>query len=297
MTYSIVARDAETGALGVGVQTHQPSVGAIVPWVRAGVGAVATQSFANVAFGPQGLALLETGLPPDRAMAAILAGDDMPERRQVAILGADGRVAVHTGDACIPFAGHRMGDGYSVQANMMTNDTVPDAMAEAFEGATGLLAQRILAALEAAEAEGGDIRGSQSAAILVRAPGHELDFHWDLRVDNDPQPVVKLRALVNIRLAGRILDLVTEGGASLAEDEAERLRLYEAAFERADSLHSSDEQTFWYAVTGLSQALGEHERALDLLEPVFARAPQWRELLTRLELPGIHELKTIVAAR
>ncbi|MEX0783983.1 MAG: DUF1028 domain-containing protein [Dehalococcoidia bacterium] len=291
MTYSIVARDPETGALGVGVETHQPSVGAIVPWVRPGVGAVATQSFVNIAFGPQGLALLESGLSPERAMAAIIAGDDMPGRRQVAILSAGGEVAVHTGESCIPFAGHRIGEGYSVQANMMARDTVPDAMAEAFEGATGHLAQRILAALDAAQAEGGDIRGSQSAAILVRAPGHYLDFHWDLRVDNDPKPLVKLHDLVNIRLAGRVLERVTESGSALAEDRGERLRLFEAAFERADRLAPHDEQTFWYAVTGLAQTLGENERAMDLLDGVFARAPQWRELLMRLELPGLEGLK------
>lgn len=291
MTYSIVARDPETGALGVGVETHQPSVGAIVPWVKAGVGAVATQSFANIAFGPQALSLLETGLPPERALAAIIAGDDMPGRRQVAILAAGGAAAVHTGENCIPFAGHRIGEGYAVQANMMARDTVPDAMATAFEGASGHLAQRMLAALDAAQAEGGDIRGSQSAAILVRTPGHEGDFHWDLRVDNDPKPLAKLRDLVNIRLAGRILDLVTEGAGGLAEDPAERLRLFEAAFARADRLAPSDEQTFWYAVSGLAQTLGENERAVDLLDGLFSRAPQWRDLLARLELPGIEELK------
>jgi uncharacterized Ntn-hydrolase superfamily protein len=105
MTYSIVARDPESGALGVGVQTHQPAVGAIVPWVKPGVGAVATQSFANIAFGPQGLALMESGLPPERALAAMIAGDDMPGRRQVAVLSASGEVAVHTGGQCIPFPG------------------------------------------------------------------------------------------------------------------------------------------------------------------------------------------------
>jgi uncharacterized Ntn-hydrolase superfamily protein len=244
------------------VETHQPSVGAIVPWIKPGVGAVATQSFVNIAFGPQGLALLESGLPPERALAAIVAGDDMPGRRQVAVLSSSGQVAVHTGENCIPFAGHRMGEGYSVQANMMLRDTVPDAMAAAFEGASGHLAQRILAALDAAQDEGGDIRGCQSAAILVRTPGHDLDFHWDLRVDNDPHPLAKLRELVNVRLAGRVLDMVTEGGSALAEDQAERLRLYEAAFERADRLAPSDEQTFWYAVTGLAQTFGR-ERAGD----------------------------------
>jgi len=130
MTYSIVARDPQSGALGVGVQTHQPSVGAIVPWVKAGVGGVATQSYANPNFGPQGLALLQTGLDPEHTLAALLAGDTDPEVRQVAIVDAAGHVAVHTGSACIPFAGHRTGEGYSVQSNMMLNDTVPGAMSQ-----------------------------------------------------------------------------------------------------------------------------------------------------------------------
>jgi uncharacterized Ntn-hydrolase superfamily protein len=294
MTYSIVARDPESGALGVGVQTHQPAVGAIVPWVKPGVGAVATQSFANLAFGPQGLALMESGLPPERALAAMIAGDDMPGRRQVAVLAASGEVAVHTGGQCIPFAGHRIGEGYSVQANMMARDTVPDAMAAAFEGASGHLAERILAALDAAQAEGGDIRGSQSAAILVRSPSNPLDFQWDLRVDNDAQPLAKLRDLVNIRRAGAALGVVDESHPSLPADAGERLRAFEAAFERANGHASSDEQTFWYAVRGLAP-LGENERALELLAPVFERSPQWRELLMRLELEGIDGLKGLAA--
>lgn len=171
MTYSIVARDAETGALGVGVQTHQPAVGAIVPWVKAGAGAVATQSFANVNFGPQGLALLEHGLDAPRTLAALIAGDAMPARRQVAVIDGNGAVAVHTGGECIPFASHVLGEGFAAQANMMIRQGVPEAMADAYTSATGVLAARIMAALDAAQQAGGDIRGSQSAAILVRAPG------------------------------------------------------------------------------------------------------------------------------
>lgn len=286
MTYSIVARDPETGDLGVGVETHQPCVGAIVPWVRPGVGAIATQSFASIAFGPQGLALLETGLPAERVIAALIAGDDMPGRRQVAVLPAAGPPAVHTGDSCIPFAGRHTGEHYSVQANMMLNDTVPKAMAASFESATGHLAQRILAALDAAQAEGGDIRGSQSAAILVRAPGSGLDHQWDLRVDNDPAPLVKLRDLVNIRIAGRELSRATADGSREA---------LEAAFAEANRLAPSDEQTFWFAVTGLAQAHGDVDAALDRLQPIFDRAPRWRELLLRLELPGLEPLKAAVA--
>ncbi|MGE5597424.1 MAG: DUF1028 domain-containing protein [Hyphomicrobiales bacterium] len=290
MTYSIVARDPETGELGVGVQTHQPSVGAIVPWVKAGVGAVATQSFANIAFGPQALSLLESGLPADRALAAILAGDDAPAVRQVAVVDAAGRVAVHTGDACIPHAGHRTGEGYSVQANMMARDTVPDAMAEMFEATKGRLAVRIVAALEAAEVEGGDIRGRQSAALLVRAPGRDLDHRWDLRVDNDPEPLAKLRELMAIRLAGQALDLVTEGGAALSGDPAERLQLARSAFRRATELAPSDEQTFWFAVRTLGQ-LDELDEAVAVLEPLFARAPNWKELLLRLPMPDVAPLQ------
>jgi uncharacterized Ntn-hydrolase superfamily protein len=296
MTYSIVARDPQSGALGVGVQTHQPCVGAIVPWVKPGIGAVATQSFANVAFGPQGLALLESGLSPERALSAMIAGDDMPGRRQVAILAADGRVAVHTGDSCIPFAGHQVGEGYSVQANMMTRDTVPAAMAAAFEGAIGNLAERILAALQGAQAEGGDIRGSQSAAILVRSATNPLEFQWDLRVDNDAQPLVRLRDLVNIRLAGAAMAAVNDPRASLPEDAAGRVRAFEAAYEQANALAPHDEQTFWYAVRGLAP-IGENERAMELLQPVFTRAPQWRDLLGRLELDGIDGLKALAAPR
>src|SRR5690606_11964743 len=177
VTYSIVARDPETGELGVGIQTHQPAAGACCPWVEAGVGAVATQATGNVAFGPQALALLKNGLPADRALAAILAADEMPEKRQVAVVDAGGRVAVYTGDACLPYASHRTGDGYSVQANLMARDTVPDAMAEAFELTQGPLPVRILAALDAAEAEGGDLRGRQSAALLVKRD--PLDYRWN----------------------------------------------------------------------------------------------------------------------
>jgi len=277
MTYSIVACDPATGALGVGVQTHQPCVGAIVPWVKAGVGAVATQSFANINFGPQGLALMEEGLPAGRALAAVIAGDDMPGRRQVALLDNSGAAAVHTGEHCIPFAGHVIGEGYSAQANMMTNQGVPEAMAAAFERSTGHLAERIMAALDAVQAAGGDIRGSQSAAILVREPGPRAST-WDLRADNSRTPLQDLRALLNIRLAGRLL---SPPGLT----EASPLEVALAAYQEASRLYPSDEQTFWFALNTLV-AMGQVEKAVELLEPLFLRAPHWRELLRRLELPN-----------
>lgn len=280
MTYSIVARDARTGAFGVGVQTHQPSVGAIVPWVRDGIGAIATQSFANIAFGPQALALLETGMEAPRALAAIIAGDTMPGRRQVAIVDAAGVAAVHTGDECIPYAGHIIGDGYSCQANMMTNAGVPEAMAAAYEATDGLLTERIMAALEAAQEAGGDIRGSQSAAIVIRAAGG-LSRTWDMRIDNSREPLRELRTLVNAKIAGQIL---AEIHPDTPFDEAM------ATFGRANALHPWDEQTFWFAVNTLT-ALERPDEAVAMLEPLFARAPQWRELLGRMELPGALALR------
>jgi uncharacterized Ntn-hydrolase superfamily protein len=277
MTYSIVARDPATGALGVGVQTHQPCVGAIVPWVKPGVGAVATQSFANINFGPQGLALLEEGLPAGRALSALVAGDDLPGRRQVAVIADGGSAAVHTGDDCIPFASHVIGATYSAQANMMTNEGVPEAMAATFEAATGHLAERIMAALEAAQDAGGDIRGSQSAAILVRERGPRASI-WDLRADNSANPNAELRTLLNIRLAGALLS-----PANVTRDTP--LDEAMARFRQAQALHPSDEQTFWFAVNSLT-GMGQEPKAAELLGPLFERAPQWRELLRRLTLPG-----------
>jgi uncharacterized Ntn-hydrolase superfamily protein len=283
LTYSIVAREAETGALGVGVQTHQPSVGAIVPWVKAGVGAVATQSFANINFGPQGLALLEHGLNAPRTLAALVAGDDLPARRQVAVIDGEGAVAVHTGGECIPFASHVVGEGFSAQANMMTSEGVPEAMAEAFRSAGGPLAVRIMAALDAGQRAGGDIRGRQSAAILVRAPG-PLDYRWDLRVDNSADPLGELQRLVDLRVAEALLE---GAGGSTPYEEAM------AAYQEASRLYPSDEQTFWFALSGLT-AMGRADEAAALLGPVFERGPEWRELLRRLDLPGAAELREAV---
>ena len=280
MTYSIVARDPITGHLGVGVETHQPAVGAIVPWVKAGVGAVATQSFANIHFGPRSLALLESGLSAEQTLAAILAADTMAELRQVSVLAADGTSATHTGARCIPFAGHIQGEDFSAQANMMTRPGVPEAMAEAFAATEGPLPLRILATLDAAQAAGGDIRGQQSAAILVRGPG-PLDYTWDLRVDNSRAPLEDLRALVNMRLAAHVLP---EEGMTGSYDEAI------AAFHRARELDPTDEPIFWFALGRLVE-LGRLDEAAALLRPLFERAPQWEELLRRLELPGARQMR------
>src|SRR5512138_801191 len=204
-TYSIVARDPATGDLGVAVQSHWFSVGAIVPWAESGVGAVATQSFVEPSYGPKGLAMMRAGVAPKEALEHLVGEDPHPEARQVAFVDAQGRVAAYTGPMCIPAAGHRTGNGYSVQANLMLGDEVPDAMAAAFEKAKGPLAERMLAALEAAQGVGGDIRGKQSAAILV-VRGKPSAKPWtdrlmDLRIEDDPDPVGEMRRLLTLHRA------------------------------------------------------------------------------------------------
>ena len=196
MTYSIIARDEATGAFGVAVQTHQPSVGALCPFAETGVGAVATQSRVLPAYGPRGLAAMRAGEAAPDALARLLAEDDGRELRQVAFVDASGRIGVHSGERCIPFFGHVTGDGFSCQANMMRHEGVPEAMAAAFTSTSGDLAHRLLAALDAAEEAGGDIRGMQSAALIVVGDDRELAL--DRRVDDSPSPLVELRRLVDL---------------------------------------------------------------------------------------------------
>ncbi len=216
-TFSIVARDAESGRIGVAVQSHWFSVGPIVPWAEPGVGAVATQSLVEVSYGPRGLALMRQGLSAPEALEQLLAEDPDREVRQVAMIDARGRVAVHTGKLCIAEAGHITGDQFSAQANLMLNDKVWGAMAEAYGSATGDLTGRLLAALDAAQAVGGDIRGQQSAAILV-VDGVKSDSAWahkvvDLRVEDHPLPLTELRRLVKLNHA---YDLANRGDEFVA---------------------------------------------------------------------------------
>ena len=211
-TYSIVARDPKTGELGVAVQSHWFAVGPLVPWAEAGVGAVATQSFVDASYGKLGLDLLRAGRSGPDTLKGLLAADENREVRQVAIVDASGKVAAHTGAKCIPMAGHRVGEGYSVQANLMLGEQVWPAMAKAFESTEGDLAARMLAALEAAQAAGGDIRGKQSAALIV-VSGKPTGRSWqdrvfDLRVDDHPEPVAELRRLVVLQ---RAYNLMNEG--------------------------------------------------------------------------------------
>jgi uncharacterized Ntn-hydrolase superfamily protein len=284
-TYSIVARDGKTGELGVAVQSHWFSVGSIVSWAESGVGAVATQSFVEPSYGPLGLALMKTGRTAPEALAALLAGDSGREVRQVGMVDAKGNVATHTGKMCIPAAGGQAGAGYVVQANLMEKPTVWPAMARAYESSSGDLADRMLAALEAAEAEGGDIRGRQSAALLVvkAAPSGRpwADKVFDLRIEDHGDPLKELRRLVDVQRAynhmGAGDDCVTAKDWACAERE----------YGAAEGMQPANaEMAFWHAV-----ALATNGR-LDAARPLFKRAfaadPRWRELAGRL--PAVDQL-------
>jgi uncharacterized Ntn-hydrolase superfamily protein len=284
MTYSIVARDSDTGELGVAVQSHYFTVGPIVPWLQAGVGAVATQSFVEPAYGPRGLARMAAGEAAPDALTALVADDDAREVRQVAMVDAAGRVGAHTGARCIADAGHRVGDGFSVQANMMRRPTVPDAMYAAYVSSTEPLAERLVAALIAAEAEGGDIRGRQSAAIrIVRAASGDdpwNDVVLDLRVEDHPDPNPELARLVRMHRAYARLN------------ESERLRV-EQQIDEADReaeaalalLPESIELGFWHGVQLCID--GREAEARPLLDRAYAVDDGWRELVRRLPAAGL----------
>ncbi len=276
-TYSIVARDAATGELGVAVQSHWFSVGSIVSWAEPGVGAVATQSIAEPAYGPRLLDRLRGGQAPREALDELLAADQQAGFRQVAVVDSEGAVAAHTGAGCIPYAGHREGEGFSVQANMMASPEVWPAMAEAFAGAEGALAHRLLAALDAGEAAGGDVRGRQSAAlVVVPAEGERWHRVVELRVEDHPEPLEELRRLLDLADA---YALATEGDELVGKGRhAEAAERYHQASELATD---SQELLFW---AGLSLAQGgaveegaaKVRRAIDLHEG-------WRDLLARLD--------------
>ncbi len=221
-TFSIVARDPDSGCLGVAVQSHWFSTGSLVTWAEAGVGVIATQSMVEVSYGPQGLELMRAGKSASETLEKLLAADEGRELRQVAMVDNHGIVATHTGNRCIAKAGHVIGNGFSTQANMMLNDTVWPAMAEAYRTSQGPLEARLLAALDAAQAAGGDIRGQQSAAMLVveaKSTGRAWEgIRVDLRVDDHPDPLGELRRLVNIQKAYRLMnsgdDLLGKGKVS-----------------------------------------------------------------------------------
>jgi uncharacterized Ntn-hydrolase superfamily protein len=283
-TFSIVARDPVTGELGVAVQSHWFSVGSTVPWAEAGVGAVATQSFVDPSYGKLGLELMRTGKSAPDALRSLLAGDDGRDVRQVAMIDAEGRVAAHTGAKCIEAAGDHVGKNYSTQANLMANERVWGAMSRAFETTRGDLAEKMLAALDAAQSVGGDIRGRQSAAIIVVA-GKSTGRAWadrifDLRVDDSPEPLKELRRLVTLQRAYNHMnagDLATE-----KKDNDGALREYGAA-ERL--VPGNVEMVYWHAVALVN--MNRLDDALPLFRKVFAADPNWRELTPRLVKPGL----------
>jgi len=284
VTYSIVARDPETGRFGVAVQSHYLGVGPVVPWLEAGVGAIATQASVSIPFGPIGLELLRAGRGASEVIAALVASDDRPEVRQVGVVDATGGAAAHTGADCILACGHLVRDGYTVQGNLLERETCWPAMAAAYdaglaEGAP--FVERLVRALEAAEREGGDVRGRQSAAIMV-VSGELQSAAWrgrllDMRIEDHPDPVPELRRLVTMHAAYDLLDEegdAARDGRTVAERYAEARRLAPDAYELA----------FWRGVelaTG-----GDVEAGRAELRVAFAADPRWRTTLEHLAAGG-----------
>ncbi|MEO5618700.1 MAG: DUF1028 domain-containing protein [Candidatus Eisenbacteria bacterium] len=283
-TYSIVARDPANGEMGVAVQSHYFSVGPIVPWAEAGVGAVATQSLVLVDYGPNGLDLMRKGVPGPEALKQLVAGDAARDGRQVAMIDAEGRVDAWTGPNCIPDAGHHVGKNYSVQANLMANPRVWPAMSAAFENAKGDLAERMMLALEAGELAGGDIRGRQSAAMVVvksKSSGKPwADRVVDLRVEDHKDPLGELRRLIKLRRAYNHEDA---GDAAISDKKPdEALKHYEQAAKLAPEVI---ELQFWAAVGMYTN--GRVPEALQTFRRVFVRERRWVELIPRLARVGL----------
>lgn len=283
-TYSIVAYDPVTGDMGVAVQSHWFSVGTVVSWGEAGIGVVATQSFANVSFGPRALDLLKQGKTPEEIVDELISGDEGRDFRQLAVLDAKGNVAAFTGEKCIQFAGNIRGDGFSVQANLMANNKVLPAMAEAFKNSNGPLAERMLIALEAAENAGGDIRGKQSAALLV-VRGKSTGKAWedrlvDLRVDDSSEPLIELRRLLNVH---RAYEHMNKGDLAVEKNDMENAMLeYSAAMEM---FPENLEMKYWTAITLANN--GKLEIALPMLKDIFTKNKNWKELTPRLIPSGL----------
>jgi uncharacterized Ntn-hydrolase superfamily protein len=282
-TFSIVALDKATGEIGVAVQSHWFSVGSSVPWAEAGVGAVATQSFIDPSYGALGLDLMRAGKSAAETLAALLKADANAASRQVGMVDAKGRTAAHTGAACIAEAGQAGGEGFTCQANMMLKSTVWEAMAKAYQSTPGELVDRLVAALEAAQREGGDIRGRQSAAIIV-VRGQSTGLPWkdrlyDLRVEDHPDPIVEIKRLVRLAKAYNHMnkgdEWLTAGKTAEAMAEySTGMRIYP----------DNPEMIFWPAVT--LAATGKVGDSLPLFRKVFAVDPHWAELLRRLPAAG-----------
>jgi uncharacterized Ntn-hydrolase superfamily protein len=278
-TYSIIARDPVTGEFGAAVQSHWFAVGTICIWAESGVGAVATQALVDPGYGKLGLELMRAGKSAPDALRGLLSSDEARETRQAAMIDTMGRVTAHTGEKTIAAAGHHVGKDYSVQANMMLNDRVWPAMAQGYETSTGDLAEKMLAALEAGQAAGGDIRGRQSAALVVvtgKPTGRPwADRTFDLRVDDHPEPLKELRRLVVLQRAYNHMN--TGDKAMESKDHAKALAEYSAAARLAPD---NAEMVYWHAVALVT--MGRIDDALPLFRQVFAQDRNWVTLTRRL---------------
>ncbi|QYA24733.1 DUF1028 domain-containing protein [Gramella sp. MT6] len=296
-TYSIVARDTITGEMAVGVQSHWFSVGSIVSWGKAGVGVVATQSFVNPAYGPEGLELMANGVSAERALTQLVEKDEGRAFRQVAFLDANGNVSGYTGEKCVEAAEDLQGKNFSVQANMMLNDKVVPAMAEAFVRYSDYpLAERVVEALKAAQEAGGDIRGKQSAALVVVGP-ERTDNSWedkkiDLRVDDHKTPIKELERLLKVH---RAYEHMNQGDLAVEAGNMEKaLKEYGAA---EKMFPENLEMKFWKAVALANS--GSIEEAKPIFKSIFEEDKNWKEMITRLPPSGIltiseEELKEII---
>ena len=278
-TFSVVAFDPVTGEFGVGVQSHWFSVGQLVPWAEAGVGAVATQSFVEVGYGPRGLELMKQGKTAGQALEELLAKDAQASVRQVAMIDAKGNVAAHTGSSCISYAGHKLGKNYSVQGNILASSLVWEEMAKAYERTAGTLADRILASLEAGQAAGGDARGRQSAALLVVREVSEKE-PWknriiDLRVEDNEFPIKELRRVYDLH---RAYEWANRGDEYFAiKDHEKALQAYDTALSIAPG---NDELIFWRG--SMYMQMGDRQNAVRDVQRAVNFNPRWRILLERL---------------
>jgi uncharacterized Ntn-hydrolase superfamily protein len=283
-TYSIIAIDKQAGLMGVAVQSHWFSVGSVVTWAEPGVGVIATQAFADPGYGALGLELMRGGKSANEALNALLHIDNDRESRQVAMLDVNGNVVAHTGKSCIPEAGHVVKQGVSAQGNIMSSREVWNAMVEAYLASSGDFAERLLGALEAGERAGGDIRGRQSAAMLVVRVNKSGPI-WrnkivDLRVDDSIEPLIELKRLLRLNEAYHHADrgdeMMTKGMVEKAMEE------YEAASRLAPEV---EELAFWQAVNMLGQ--GMLDESMPIFRKVFKAKSEWKKVLSSLPKVGL----------
>ena len=284
-TYSIVAKDVKTGEMAIGVQSHWFSVGTLVSWGKSGVGVVATQSFVNPSYGPKGIELMESGVSAKEVLKKLTDKDEGRDFRQAAMLDVNGSVNAFTGEKCIESAGHFVGENFSVQANMMLNDKVIPAMTKAFQDNSDLpLAERIIKVFEAAEGVGGDIRGKQSAALIVvgaeKTSNAWEDKKIDLRVDDNTDPVREIKRLLKVH---RAYEYMNRGDLAIEENDMDKAL---SEYGKAQMLFPENhEMSFWKAIALLNN--GKKEAAKPILKRVFKENSNWKKLIYRLPKSGL----------